>query len=268
MPSMKSYAQFGEDVKLYRLLSSSPTGMHPNGVYVEVGGNDGITGSNTYLFERLGYRCVVVEPIPYLARRIRETRRCVVVQSAADRIEGPAGFLIAHGGDTLSTLDNENRFRSRVDEHPHLEEIRVITKTLNTILVEAGLTESVDRLELVSIDVEGNELSVLQGFSIERWRPRVVIIEDNSFGRDRTVGSWFARRGYLRFKITGINHWYCESGDALLNRRRYRIAAGIGAALVRLYGVLSGRGRSAYGAAEKRSNEGATAEADRRGFRS
>ncbi len=246
MASMHGYAQFGEDVKLHRLLSSSPDGIHPDGVYVEVGGNDGMTGSNTFLFEKLGYRCIVVEPIPYLARRIRETRRCIVVEAAADRVEGPARFLIAQGGDTLSTLDNENRFRSRVDEHPHLEVIQVLTKTLDTILMDAGLTETVARLELVSIDVEGNELSVLEGFSIERWRPRVVIVEDNTFGRDQTIRSWFARHGYLRFKLTGINHWYCESGDALLNRRRYRVSAGIGAAAVRAYGAVSGRGRHAH----------------------
>ena len=242
---MRGYAQFGEDIKLRRLLGSSPAGLPPEGVYVEVGGNDGVTGSNTLLFEKLGHRCVVVEPIPYLARRIRETRRCIVVEAAADRIEGAARFLVARGGETLSTLDNENRYRSRVDEHPHLEEIQVQSKTLDTILRDAGLTEKVDRLELVSIDVEGNELSVLQGFSIERWKPRVVIIEDNSFGRDGAVRSWFAERGYLRFKLSGINHWYCDSDDTLLNRRRYRIAAGIGAAVVRAYGLLSGRGRHA-----------------------
>lgn len=243
MDPMESHAQFGEDVKLHRLLSPGATGLEPNGVYVEVGGNDGITGSNTLLFEELGYRCVVVEPVPYLARRIREHRRCTVVEAAADRTNGRARFLVARGGDTLSTLDNENRVHSRIDEHPYLEEIEVATRTLDTILEEAGLTAGVDRLELVSIDVEGNEPSVLEGFSIKRWKPRVVIIEDNSFGRDRTVRSWFAKHGYLRFKLTGVNHWYCGSDDALLNRHRHRLAATIGAAAVRAYGAVSGRGR-------------------------
>ncbi len=239
---MEGYAQFGEDVKLRRLLASDATGLHADGVYVEIGGNDGVTGSNTLLFEELGYRCVVVEPVPYLARRIREHRRCIVVEAAADRTNGRARFLVARGGDTLSTLDNENRVHSRIDEHPHLEEIQVVTKTLDTMLEEAGLTAGADRLELVSIDVEGNETSVLQGFSITRWKPRVVIVEDNSFGRDRTVRSWFAESGYVRFRLTGVNHWYCRSDDALLNRRRHRLAARIAAAVVRAYGAISRRG--------------------------
>jgi FkbM family methyltransferase len=243
MTSMKSYAQFGEDVKLHRLLTSGAPGLHADGVYVEVGGNDGISGSNTLLFEELGYRCVVVEPIGYLARRIREHRRGIVVEAAADRTNGRARFLVARGGDTLSTLDNENRIHSRIDEHPHLEKIEVVTKTLDTILEEAGLTAGADRLELVSIDVEGNEPSVLQGFSVTIWKPRVVIIEDNSFGRNRAVPSWFAQHGYVRFKLTGVNHWYCRSDDAQLNRRRYRLAAGIAAAAARIYGAVSGRGR-------------------------
>ncbi len=243
MTRVRSYAQFGEDVKLHRLLASDASGPHADGVYVEVGGNDGITGSNTLLFEELGYRCVVVEPVPCLVRRIREHRRCTVVEAAADRTNGRARFLVARGGETLSTLDNENRVHSRIDEHPCLEEIDVVTKTLDTILEESGLTAGVDRIELVSIDVEGNEPSVLQGFPITRWKPRVVIIEDNSFGRDRTVRSWFAENGYVRFRLTGVNHWYCGSDDALLNRRRYRLTARIAATAVRAYGAMSGRGR-------------------------
>ncbi len=240
---MRGYAQFGEDVKLHRLLALDASGLHAKGVYVEVGGHDGITGSNTLLFEELGYRCVVVEPVPCLARRIRERRRCIVVEAAADRAQGRSRFLVARGGETLSTLNNENRVHSRIDEHPHLEEIEVETKRLDTILEEAGLTAEADRLELVSIDVEGNEPSVLEGFSITRWKPRVVIVEDNSFGRDRTVRSWFEENGYVRFRLTGVNHWYCRSDDTVLNRRRYRLASRITAAAVRTYGLVSGRGR-------------------------
>ena len=240
---MQSYGQFGEDLKLYRLLESSDPVRPGGGVYVEVGGNDGMACSNTLLFERLGYRCVVVEPIPYLARRIRRNRQCTVVEAAADSTSGEARFLVARGGDTLSTLDNENRIRSRIDEHPDIERIRVVTKTLDSILEEAGLVAGVDRLDLVSVDVEGNEIPVLHGFSIRRWRPRVVIVEDNSYCRDRSIRSWFARNGYVRFKITGVNHWYCESEDTALNRLRFRLAAGGYAAIVRVYGMVSGRGR-------------------------
>lgn len=100
-----------------------------------------------------------------------------------------------------------------------------------------------NRLDVVSIDVEGNEPSVLQGFSVAIWKPRIVSIEDNSFGRNPAVPSWFAQHRHVRFKRTGVHHWCCGSDDAQLNRRRYRLAARIAAAAARTYGAVSGGGR-------------------------
>lgn len=235
--SQQSYAQFKEDRTLHRLIGDS------RGVYVEVGGNNGIEASNTYYFEKLGRRCVLVEPVPYMVEQIRANRRCTVIEAAADKQSGAAEFLVARGGETLSTLDNENRFRSRVDEHADQERITVRTETLNRILEEAGLVPGKDQIDLLSIDVEGNELSVIEGLDIQTWAPRVIILEDNSFGRDHSVQAHLAQAGYTRFMVTGVNHWYCTSVDTALNTPVRRRIASIKSGLVRAYGALSGRGR-------------------------
>lgn len=237
--SQHSYAQFGEDRKLHRLIGDS------DGVYVEVGGNNGIEASNTYYFEKLGHQCILVEPIPYMVAQIRKNRRCTVIEAAADEQSGTAEFVVARGGETLSTLDNENRFRSRVDEHPDQERITVRTETLDRILEEAGLAEGRDRIDLLSIDVEGNELRALRGLTVARWNPRVIILEDNSFGRDHSVQDSLREDGYVRFKVTGVNHWYCAEADTALNTSIRRLLATWKAALVRAYGAISGRGRNA-----------------------
>ncbi|TVQ28266.1 MAG: FkbM family methyltransferase [Spirochaetaceae bacterium] len=238
-PSQQSYAQFGEDRLLHRLIGES------DGVYVEVGGNNGIEASNSYYFEKLGRRCILVEPIPYMVEQIRGNRACVVVEAAADEQSGTAEFVIARGGETLSTLDNENRFRSRVDEHPDQERITVRTARLDQILEETGLVAGRDHIDLLSIDVEGNELRALRGLSVAIWRPRVIILEDNSFGRDHSVRDHLAQAGYTRFKVTGVNHWYCDATDARLNTWLRRRVAGVKSAIVRIYGAVSGRGRHA-----------------------
>lgn len=237
--SRRSYAQFGEDKKLHRLIGDS------DGVYVEVGGNNGIEASNTFYFEERGRKCVLVEPIPYMVEQIRANRDCIVIEAAADESPGRAEFVVARGGETLSTLDNENRFRSRVDEHPDLERITVRTETLDRILSEAGLSPEADRIDLISVDVEGNELCVLRGLDLARWKPRVIILEDNSFGRDHSVDSHLRQAGYTRFKVTGVNHWYCRTSDSHLNTRCRRAHARLKGIIVRLYGAFSGRGRTA-----------------------
>jgi len=43
------------------------------------------------------------------------------------------------------------------------------------------------------IDVEGGELEVLDGFDLQIQRPRVLIIEDNSMGRDPALRNFNGR---------------------------------------------------------------------------
>ena len=53
---------------------------------------------------------------------------------------------------------------------------RVSVRRLDSILqAHAPTLEGVD---IVSIDVEGWELEVLRGFSLERFRPKVTIVEN------------------------------------------------------------------------------------------
>jgi hypothetical protein len=87
---------------------------------------------------------------------------------------------------------------------------RFAARTLDDILTEAGAGR---RFEFLSVDVEGHELEVLQGLDLSKWRPRVVIAEDNSLFRDGAVRGLLRAHGYVPFRRTGVNDWYAESGD-------------------------------------------------------
>jgi hypothetical protein len=77
---------------------------------------------------------------------------------------------------------------------------------------------------VVSIDVEGHELSVLKGLTLARWRPRVLVVEDNSYYADDCVPAHLAQAGYLRFARTGCNDWYAHRDDKQLVQLRNRVA--------------------------------------------
>jgi hypothetical protein len=87
--------------------------------------------------------------------------------------------------------------------------IQVPTRTLDAILAGAGFP----RIDFMTIDVEGHELAVLQGFSFARHRPRVVIIEENVLGRTPEVERHMAGHGYVNFRRTGVNDWYAHESD-------------------------------------------------------
>lgn len=204
-PIRKYFAQFGEDRILDAIF------LHRSeGNCVEVGANDGITDSMTYHFELMGWNCLVVEPIPDLARKISEKRNCIVKNCAASSTEGESSFFIAEEALGMSGLELTRDQRKQITRAGgFLKEIKVRKKPLDAILEESNFVG----IDFISIDVEGHELEVLKGFSLERYRPRILLIEDNSNQTDTTVRNYMKSKGYEIFKRTGVNDWYALEND-------------------------------------------------------
>lgn len=202
------HAQFGED----RILESIFAGRE-HGRCAEVGAYDGRTGSTTLLFERKGWDCLLVEPIASCVQQIRSHRRAVVEHCAASSAEGETTLFVADGVEQMSTVERDRGHHRWIGEvggrvHP----ITVRTARLDDLLDAAGFP----RLEFLTIDVEGHELEVLRGLTLGRFRPRVVIVEDNAGLRASAVARHMKRHGYVNFKRTGVNDWYAHRDDAEL----------------------------------------------------
>jgi FkbM family methyltransferase len=205
------YAQYGEDRILNQIFSGKT-----DGVCVEVGGFDGITGSNTYFFEKLGWRCLIVEPMTDFCEKIRKVRQCDVAEIAASDAAGEVQFHVAVGVETLSTIEkNEEHFaRIRNLSADSIRTITVKTEPLDKILLD----RSYDKVDFLTIDVEGHEMSVLSGMKFDKLTPRIIIIEDNTHGIDRHIDKFMQSKSYIRFKKTGCNVWYVNKDDELATR--------------------------------------------------
>jgi FkbM family methyltransferase len=217
MGEAESHAQFEEDRILGEIF-----GDRAKGYCVEVGAHDGRTGSASYLFEQKGWECLLVEPIPALVEEIRRHRACRVVNCAASSGAGEATFFVAEQVEAMSTLDLTSDRRKWIEQvGGAIKEITVRTATLDSLLAEAGFPE----IQFITIDVEGHEMAVLEGFTLEAHRPRIVIIEDNaasddprSSGGDPRVGRHMSEHGYVHFRRTGVNEWYAHESDTELVR--------------------------------------------------
>jgi FkbM family methyltransferase len=208
MPASQYYAQFGEDRILDRIFRGKRQGN-----CVEVGGYDGVTGSNTYFFEKLGWHCLVVEPMPDFCAKIRAARTCDIAEVAASDKVGEVEFYVATGVETLSTMESNDEHLARIKSlsNEAVRKIKVKTNRLTDILRSHGMAQ----VDFLTIDVEGHEMSVLAGMSFLEISPRVVIIEDNSNGKDDAVNMYMRGQSYVRFKRTGCNDWYVRSDDEL-----------------------------------------------------
>jgi FkbM family methyltransferase len=164
----------------------------PGGFFVEAGAYDGFIQSNTYWLERFrGWRGVLVEPVPHLferARTVRSSSRVVNCGLVAPDHREPT-VTIRYGG--LMSLVRGARGNAH-DEERHVRagdmfgfddvayDISVPARTLSSVLEEAGAPSEID---LLSLDVEGFEATVLRGLDLDRFAPRFMLIEADA--RDR-----------------------------------------------------------------------------------
>jgi len=162
-----------------------------SGFFVEVGANRPQQESQTWHLEQLGWTGVLIEPQPDLADDLWRVRSAKVFAVACSSPGNAGRRMGLHLAGALSSLDRDRMA-------PGVEPERVIevpVRTLDDILIEARAPTQFD---LLSIDVEGHELEVLSGFDFARWRPRLILLEeqrlvcparrDDRRGATRTLG--------------------------------------------------------------------------------
>lgn len=196
-------SQHGEDRWLERHFRGTP-----EGVFVEVGAHDGLTLSNTYRLEQLGWRGVLVEPDPERAAAARVNRpRSHVFECACLAPSAPPEIMFHKvvEFDAMSTATMTDFHLDRLrDAGYSTSTFTVRVRPLDALLEEAGLS----RVDFVSIDVEEGEIEVLRGFDLCRWRPRVVMVESNGPDRKPEIRDYFNARGYTFMRSIAINDIY------------------------------------------------------------
>ncbi len=90
------------------------------------------------------------------------------------------------------------------------EIIEVPVRTLDDILDEANAPAPIDFL---SIDVESHEIEVLNGVTLTRWQPRLILIEDLAF--NTRLHRHLRSRGYKWVRRTGLNGWYVPDASPM-----------------------------------------------------
>jgi FkbM family methyltransferase len=179
---MRSRAEGGIDQVVYEQFFAGTT----DGVLVDVGAAGPELLSVSALYRELGWRVIAIEPNPVFCQAWRDAGLNVLECACADRDQDDVPFQVvdSHGTiyqgvpvsfESLSSLEIKDSYRAVHDE-PDLRSIRVDVRRLDTLLAENA--PDVERLDLVSVDVEGWELEVLDGLSFERYRPTVVIVEN------------------------------------------------------------------------------------------
>jgi FkbM family methyltransferase len=214
-------SQFGECMTLWDLFDGQWEGY-----YIECGAYDGYRTSVTYPFEALGWTGLLVEAIPGPAAQCKERRpNSRVVHAALSRRGAPAEatFNVARGVELMSYLNPTPGQTYLVQQQGgRMEQVRVPVTTLDALLEQDPKVAWGGRVDFAVIDVEGNELDVLDGFDLDRWRPRIVVLEENQRNPSSPLVQHMVARGYQPVAYSWVNHYFVRRDDPQMLERATR----------------------------------------------
>ncbi|MEM8836217.1 MAG: FkbM family methyltransferase [Planctomycetota bacterium] len=218
----------GEDLVLFDLLRPLRDGATP-GTFLEVGAYDGVRYSVTWIFEAIGWSGVLIEPIEHHAERCRASRpHSKVFHAALGAPGGPPSTTFtllepSENADTdtasFATTHETHRFKMRRSIVRASRSVEVPLRTMTDVLEEAF--ETPRSIDLAVIDVEGGEFDLLRGFDLDRFPPRVLLVEDLTAGGDTSVRDLLIASGYESVARIARNDLYIRSDEReLIDRAR------------------------------------------------
>lgn len=208
-------SQFGEDMVLCDLFEGKLDGF-----YVECGAVDGVNCSVSYAFEAMGWTGLLVEAAPEPAALCAQRRpHSRTVHAAVSRkgSSGTATFNVVREESTWSFLNpTPEQLRMIQQAGRTAQPVTVPLTTLDSLLADHRGT-----IDFAMIDVEGNELDVLDGFDLDRFRPRVLITEENNPTANSPLVASLQSRGYHHIGYLWVNHFFVRRDDAeMMDRAR------------------------------------------------
>lgn len=206
------FSQCGQDKFLNEVLFNGKK----DGVFLDIGANDGVSFSNSYFFEKvLGWKGICFEPLKTAFEKLEQCRSSVNINAcAADEDKMDCFLSISGYGEMLSGLKSkyDERHLQRIAETVQLhggsiEDVEVRCYDINKILEKYGY-QSID---FISIDTEGNELEILKAINFDKIHVKVITVENNFKTPD--FKAFLSTRGFEKIKTLEADEVYVNKND-------------------------------------------------------
>ena len=169
--ALKSYSQEGEDMVLRRLFEKQKTGF-----YVDVGAHHPKRFSNTYFFYKLGWRGINVDAMPgsMIAFNRMRPRDINIEKPVSNKKQ-----LLTYYAFNEPALNGFSKELSEERDGKGSYFVK-FTKDIETSTLEEILDNNlpkVQSIDFLSIDVEGLDFNVLKSTNLEKYHPKVILVE-------------------------------------------------------------------------------------------
>ena len=216
-----------------------------NGFYIDIGVRDGIHDNKTYLLYKNGWRGISIDAHPdymEICKKVRPddihlTTICgpdddnckfrynwrgsfsSIYNKELD--ENRSNYVLggSDGGCWYGDINSDNHFLNIKNEISHNKSM-----SLNTIIDTYNIKNR--KIDLLSIDVDGSETSVLKNFDIKKYNPTYVVIElenhksghfisSDNLTNNQFVEKYMEQNGYLKSKKFGEDQIWCNNTESL-----------------------------------------------------
>ncbi len=203
------FSQYGQDKFIAEYFK-----FMKNGVFVDIGANDGKTLSNTYYLEKeLFWNGIAIEPSPKVFKRLKLNRKCKLLNICISDRSGIAKFLeLSDHVEMLSGLVDKYDPRHIMRINYEIEKfggkkslINVPCYTLEDVINE----QNINKINYLNIDIEGGEFDLLKSINFSNLDIDVIGIENNY--KEDKIKNYLKQHGYNLIAIVGSDEMYARS---------------------------------------------------------
>ena len=163
-----SYSYGGIDSLILNIFKNQK-----NGFYLDIGCGHPIKNNNTYLLNKKGWSGINIDLDNENIDLFNSYRkRDVNLATAVSDKEGETDLYFYHSKSALNTISKENADFQKAKVST-IKKIK--TQTINKIIELSPYKDK--KIDFLSIDVEGSELSILKNFDFKKYSPKVIVVE-------------------------------------------------------------------------------------------
>ncbi len=163
-----SYSYGGVDLLILDIFKNQKKGY-----YLDIGCAHPIKNNNTYLLYRKGWNGINIDLDKENIDLFNSYRkRDFNVTAAVSDKEGETDLYFYHNKSALNTISKQNADFQKAD----ISSIKKIkTQSINKILENSPYKDQ--KIDFLSVDVEGYELDIFKNFDFNKYSPKVIVVE-------------------------------------------------------------------------------------------
>ena len=209
--TIKYYSQFGQD----KFLDQKIFKGKENGIFVEIGADDGITNSNTYFFEKFrNWSGICVEP------RKKSFTNLIINRNAICENCCISDVITNKKLKFLEITGEEEQLSGLLEKYDkrHLDRVKKVigenNVLKNTIDINCdnlnNLTDrhNIKHIDYCSIDTEGGELDILKSIDFSKISIDIISVENNFNSKE--FENFLIKKGYVKIESIVIDDIYVK----------------------------------------------------------